>query len=83
MQPLGCMRASKDGGCSRYLIRCGAHPGRRPSRLARPKRPGEHLRVTAKSRLTQNNTIAQFQLYDAIQQPPIEQADDAVHLRPK
>ena len=31
-----------------YFLRYGARPGRRPSRLARPKRPGERLRVTAK-----------------------------------
>jgi len=35
------------------------------------------------TRPTQNNTIAQFQLYDPIQQPPNEEADDAVHLRSK
>jgi hypothetical protein len=34
MQPLRCMRASKDGGCWSF-IRCGTHLGRRPSRLAR------------------------------------------------
>ena len=68
MQPFGCMRASKDGGCSllldpmwrlprpsptdlgftrdRNLLRKSARAGLRW--LARPKRPGEHLRVTAK-----------------------------------
>ena len=68
MQPFGCMRASKDGGCSLLLDPTWRSPGRRPLisglpeirikgaqvgqgrlAMARPaKRPGEHLRVTAK-----------------------------------
>src|SRR5262245_59171747 len=41
-------RASKDGGPQLPLVAILHRAGRRPSRLARAKRPGSHLRMTGK-----------------------------------
>src|SRR6516162_2977705 len=44
MQPFGCMRASKDGGCSSLLDPMWRSSGPSAFEARRPNRPGEHLR---------------------------------------
>jgi hypothetical protein len=53
----GCMRASKDGGCSLLLEAMWRSPRPSPFEARRPKRPGEHLRVTAKVCRLGNNLL--------------------------
>jgi hypothetical protein len=57
MQPFGCMRASKDGGCSSLLDPMWRSSRPSPFEARRPKRPGEHLRVTAKANRPGGNNL--------------------------